>query len=95
MGREDLEPEGITWVNNDVEDVVQGGHQDEYDVHTISTICTRNVSFVSNINNRKMKTSMIWEALRISKAIFNPLRRPMIILMEQVAPTKCLLKRRM
>ena len=40
MGEEDLEPEGITWVNNDVEDVVQGGHQDEYNVHTISAICT-------------------------------------------------------
>ena len=40
MGREDSEPEGITWVNKDVEDVVQGGHQDKYDVCTISIICT-------------------------------------------------------
>jgi hypothetical protein len=51
--------EGITRVNSDIVDV---GHRDEYDVRTNLTIHTRNVSSVSNTINRKMKTSLIWEA---------------------------------
>jgi hypothetical protein len=56
--------EGITRVNSDVEDVVQGGHRhpDDYDVRTNSTICTPNVLFVSITTNRKMRTVLILEA---------------------------------
>ena len=55
--------EGVTRVNSDVEDVVQGGCRDEYDVHEILIIHTPNVSFVSNITYRKTNMSLIWEAL--------------------------------
>jgi len=73
--------EGVTRVNSDAEDVIQGGQQDEYNENENSTIHTLNVTFVSNITNRKMKMSLMWEALRMSKDIFNPLFLT-IILME-------------